>query len=132
MSYQKLANGTVIKVESLDQIVVSQEDLQAVANELTAKLSEVNALINNSPTITIPGTDGSYTPPAENAQPASTEPTQPEQPVPADPNVAPAPAEPQPAAQPEQPAPAAPEQPQPGLQAEQTAPTQPSPELTIQ
>lgn len=95
MALVELKDGRVIRVENVEQHLVSQEDLQAQVNELTARLSQMNSLLTNSPTITITGTDGSYQAPVE--QPAP----------PADVVDAPAaPAEPAPAADPQpQPAP---------------------------
>lgn len=84
MSLQQLKDGRVIRIEHVEEHLVSQEDLQAMVNQLTAKLSNVNSLIQNSPTITIPGTDGSYTPPADPVQ--TTDPTPPVNETPAQPD----------------------------------------------
>lgn len=84
MSLQQLKNGLVVRIENIEEHLVSQDELQNMANELTAKLSEINSLIQNSPTITIPGTDGSYTPPADPVQ--TTDPTPPVAETPAQPD----------------------------------------------
>jgi outer membrane biosynthesis protein TonB len=110
MSLVKLADGNVIEVESIEAVLITQEDLVAKANELTAVLAEINALITDSQPITIPGShvDVPVAQPDVPAQPETpTTPTpevpaQPEQPVEATPVAEP---EPVPVVEPNQPVP---------------------------